>query len=221
MTLRRKPAWPMCLNTVGFCRLKKALPAYGHFKIRYGLQSECEYRLRRNHLYERLSIDRNRATTAPQFSIDHGSHQRRHGRTLATELEVVRNEISANRKRQHSRLASGLWQNIRLATVTPTLNPWQGPHHRSKHPTRQGRNVGQEHYKPEKATIMVVGDFDTSDPRDLLSMLYENLDPQMFHPALTEELLAYAPREGIEEPQQDNPDHWWLWPWTPTNLSRC
>ena len=132
---------------------------------------------------------------------------------LATELEVVRNEI---RMRTENGNIPGFSIMEFVAKHTfgdghPYFKPMAGDH-------TTVRNIQldkvetwvKEHYKPEKATIMVVGDFDTSDPRDLLSMLYENLDPQMFHPALTEELLAYAPREGIEEPQQDNPDHWWL-----------
>ena len=74
-----------------------------------------------------------------------------------------------------------------------------------------------EHYSPENATMMVVGDFDTSDVREVMTWVLANMDPELVHPDLTDELIAFAPREGVDNPDRNNPDDWWLVAMDPEN----
>jgi zinc protease len=70
-----------------------------------------------------------------------------------------------------------------------------------------------EHYKPELTTIVIVGDFDPERASDLL---FENLDPAVIHPKMTEEDVQRFVRADVEgEPDLDNPDHFQLWPIDP------
>lgn len=70
-----------------------------------------------------------------------------------------------------------------------------------------------EHYKPELTTIVIVGDF---DPERAADLLFENLDPTVMHPKMTEESVQRFVRADVEgEPDLDNPDHFQLWPVNP------
>lgn len=69
-----------------------------------------------------------------------------------------------------------------------------------------------DYYKPENTTIMIVGDF---DPDEAASLIFDNFDPKLLHPKLTSEMYFFAPRPGIENPDQNNPAHWLTGAWDP------
>jgi zinc protease len=62
-----------------------------------------------------------------------------------------------------------------------------------------------DYYKPENTTIFVVGDF---DPAEAESLIFTNIAPQLLHPRLKPEDYFFAPKPGITNPDQNNPDHW-------------
>lgn len=60
-------------------------------------------------------------------------------------------------------------------------------------------------YRPENATIVVVGDF---DPDEAASLIFGNMDPSVLHPDMTDEDIIQYPRPGVEEPDPANPGDW-------------
>ena len=106
---------------------------------------------------------------------------------LVNELEVVRNEI-------RMRTENG---NMPFFPILEFINkhtygenhayykPMAGDHETVRNITLEKVDEWvKEHYRPDNATIMVVGDFDASDPRDAMSWVLNNLDPKMIHPDL-------------------------------------
>ena len=127
---------------------------------------------------------------------------------LTNELEVVRNEI-------RMRTENG---NMPFFPILEFINkhtygeshqyykPMAGDHETVRNITLDKvESWVTEHYRPDNATIMVVGDFDASDPRDAMTWVLNNLDPKMIHPDLTEDQLAYAPERGSREPRPRQP----------------
>lgn len=67
-------------------------------------------------------------------------------------------------------------------------------------------------YKPQNTTIMVVGDFEMEEAT---SLIFQNFAPQLLHKDLKADDLFFYPRPGIQNPDQNNPDHWLTGAWQP------
>jgi zinc protease len=139
---------------------------------------------------------------------------------IKTEEEVVRNEI-------RMRTENG---NIPFFPILEYVNkltyPEDHPYHRpmaGDHTTI--RNISlqdvkdwiEPRYVPDSTTIMVVGDFEHASPQDLITKVLKNFDLTLLHPDLTPEHLVRFPKDGIEEPDPDNEDDWWLAAKNPEN----
>lgn len=74
---------------------------------------------------------------------------------------------------------------------------------------------GEDHYRPENATITIVGDF---DPQVASSLIFENFDLKLLHPDLEEKHLFRYPKPGIESPDESNPEHWLWGAWDPATF---
>jgi predicted Zn-dependent peptidase len=139
---------------------------------------------------------------------------------LENEIEVVRNEIRMRSENGNIPFFP-IYEFIGKHTYGdehPYHRPIAGDHESVRNITVESMNAWvDENYKPENATIMVVGDFDSSDVREVMTWILANMDPKMIHPDLTDELIAFAPREGISKPDRDNPEHWWLVAMDPEN----
>jgi predicted Zn-dependent peptidase len=139
---------------------------------------------------------------------------------LENEIEVVRNEIRM--RSENGNIPFFPIQNFIGKHTYGDDHPYHraiaGDHETVRNITLASMNAWvDENYKPENATIMVVGDFDASDVREVMTWILANMDPKMIHPKLTKELIAFAPREGVDKPDRDNPDHWWLVAMDPEN----
>lgn len=66
----------------------------------------------------------------------------------------------------------------------------------------------ETNYTPANTTIMVVGDFDETRAADFI---FENFDPSLLHPRLTQEHIRRFARPGIENLDENNPAHWTTW----------
>jgi len=61
-------------------------------------------------------------------------------------------------------------------------------------------------------TIAIVGNFDLTNGA---TWLFENLDPKLMHPDLTDEHIRSWARPGIANPDPENPEHVMTWPLDP------
>ncbi len=139
---------------------------------------------------------------------------------LENEIEVVRNEIRMRSENGNIPFFP-IYEFIGKHTYGddhPYHRPIAGDHESVRNITVESMNAWvDENYKPENATIMVVGDFNATDVREVMTWILANMDPKMIHPDLTDDLIAFAPREGITKPDRDNPEHWWLVAMDPDN----
>ncbi|MEZ4234871.1 MAG: insulinase family protein [Myxococcota bacterium] len=71
-----------------------------------------------------------------------------------------------------------------------------------------------DYYTPENTTIFVVGDF---DPQEAASLIFANFAPELLHPRLTADNYFQAPKPGVENPDQNNPDDWLIGAYDPDN----
>ncbi len=131
---------------------------------------------------------------------------------IDVEREVIRNEW-----RRRNEQNSALFFEYLYSSVYPDDHPY---HDHSTHETMDNIKLADlqkyfdDYYTPENTTIFIVGDF---DPDDAASLIFENFDPQLLHPDLTEEMLFWSPKIGIEEPDKNNPDHFQKLAWDPAS----
>lgn len=122
---------------------------------------------------------------------------------VETEREVVRNEW-----RRRNEQSSSLAFDYLLKSVFPEGHPY---HSRETNESLDNIDLQtlqtyfDEHYTPDKASLIVIGDFDIEDS---LNLLLTNLDPEVIHPDLTAEHIIRFARPGIENPDPDNLSHW-------------
>jgi len=122
---------------------------------------------------------------------------------VETEREVVRNEWRRRNEQSQSLVFDYL-----LKSVFPQGHPYAN---RETNESLDAidletlQNYFDEHYTPDKTTIVVIGDFDQSEAR---SLIFSNFDLELLDPELKPEHLVRYPRPGIENPDPDNPDHW-------------
>jgi predicted Zn-dependent peptidase len=64
-------------------------------------------------------------------------------------------------------------------------------------------------YRAEHATLVIAGDV---TPAQAMRLVFRTFDPTVFHPDLKPEHLKRRPLPGIEDPDPDNRDHWFVWP---------
>ncbi len=60
-----------------------------------------------------------------------------------------------------------------------------------------------DYYKPEYATMVLVGDFDVEEAA---SLIFENFEPSLLHPDLTSDDIVWYPRDGVN-PEDIDPDN--------------
>ncbi|HMV67991.1 MAG TPA: insulinase family protein, partial [Myxococcota bacterium] len=137
---------------------------------------------------------------------------------VTTEVEVVRNEIRMR----------GENFNIPFFTVWEYLNghifPEDHPYHRpvaGDHTTIRNCRVAdvqkftEDYYTPENTTIMVVGDLKETTPAYYLDLIVRSFDLSLLDPELKPDHIRRVPREGITNPDPNNPEHWWMIPMNP------
>lgn len=74
------------------------------------------------------------------------------------------------------------------------------------------------YYKPDQATIVFIGDF---DPIEASSLIFRNFDWKLLDPELDPEQDRWiAPKPGIENPDENNPDHWLVGAFTPESRGK-
>lgn len=129
---------------------------------------------------------------------------------IDVEREVIRNEWRRRNEQSTSQLLDYLY-----GSVYPQNHGYHGA---STHETIDQIKLADlqaymdEYYRADTTTITVVGDF---DPADASSLIFENFDLKLLHDDLTEDMLFKYPKEGIENPDQSNPDHWRTGAWDP------
>lgn len=122
---------------------------------------------------------------------------------VETEREVVRNEW-----RRRNEQGQNLVYDSLLRSVYPEGHPY---HARETNESLDNIDLAtlqgyfDEHYKPENTTVIVIGDF---DPAEVRSLIFSNWDLSLLDPDLKLEHLIRYPKPGIENPDEDNPDHW-------------
>jgi zinc protease len=123
---------------------------------------------------------------------------------IPTEREVIRNEW----RRRNEQGSALLWDYLTALTF-PEGHPY---HDSSTHESLDNvelevlQKYFDDYYHPQNTTITVIGDF---NPKEAASLIFENFDPKLLHPDLTEDDVFFCPRPGIEKPDKDNEDHWW------------
>lgn len=135
---------------------------------------------------------------------------------IDSEREVIRNEL----RMRYENGGSGVLAYINGALFHPE-HPYArlgiGTHGSLDNITYEDIvTFASDHYKPEHATITIVGDF---DPRVASSLIFENFDLKLLHPDLTEEHLFRYPKPGVDEPDESNPDHWLWGAWDPAKFA--
>lgn len=129
---------------------------------------------------------------------------------VTSEIEVVRNEIrmrSENGNIPFFPLITPLNQHV-FADGHPYSRPIAGDHTSIR--SIQHQDVvdwSTKHYRADSQTMMIVGDFEQERGMDYI---VRSFPLEMLHPDLTDEHLFRYPRPGVEEPDNDNPEHWWL-----------
>jgi zinc protease len=122
---------------------------------------------------------------------------------VAVEREVIRNEW-----RLRNEQSSNLVFDYLLSSIFPEGHPY---HSRETNESLDAIDLKtltdyfDKYYKPEKTTIIVVGDFDPTEAR---SLIFENFEPQLLHPKLEAKHIFKYPRPGITNPDKNNPAHW-------------
>jgi zinc protease len=119
---------------------------------------------------------------------------------------------------QEGRISGHLDPNHRLSAVLHALHPPTHPYGHLTHGelldierTDLGdlRALTAARYRAEHATLVVTGDVAAAT---VVRSLLTTLDLSSFHPALRPEHLRRYPLEGVEQPDPDRPEHWWVWP---------
>ena len=143
---------------------------------------------------------------------------------LATELEVVRNEIRMRTENGNIPGFSimGSWQNIRLATVTPTLNPWQGttPPFETSNSTRSKRgskSTTNPKKPPSWSSVISIHPTHGICYRCCTRIWIRRCSIQ--HSQRNYWPMPHARASKSLNKTIQTTGGWW--PWTPTNLSRC
>lgn len=122
---------------------------------------------------------------------------------IDVEREVIRNEWRRRNEQNIAQLFDFLYE-----SVYPEDH---GYHDHSTHASIDNIKLADlqkfmdDYYKPENTTIFVVGDF---DPQEAASLIFANVAPQLLHPRLTKDDYFQAPRPGVTNPDQNNPDDW-------------
>jgi len=134
---------------------------------------------------------------------------------IGTEREVIRNEWRRRNEQGFSQLFDFLYEEV---------YPEGHPYHSSSTKETLGRvdlatlqKYMDDYYKPENATIAVVGDFDI---REAASLIFENFDLELIDPELEEKHIFRYPAPGIDNPDQSNPDHWWYGAYDPATFDK-
>ncbi|MCO4746534.1 MAG: insulinase family protein [Proteobacteria bacterium] len=134
---------------------------------------------------------------------------------IDSEREVIRNELRMRYENGGSSV---------LAYMNAALFPPDHPYARLGIGTHGSLDnikyedivkFGEDHYRPENATITIVGDF---DPQVASSLIFENFDLTLLHPDLTQDHLFKYPRPGIDSPDETNPEHWLWGAWDPATV---
>ena len=131
---------------------------------------------------------------------------------IKTEREVIRNEWRRRNEQSYALVAD-----YTMKSVFPEGHPY---HERSTHETLDNIDLAtlqayfDANYKPENITLVVIGDFDPAEAR---SLIFANFDPSLLHEKLTPDMLFKYPKPGIENPDKENPTHWFTDAWDPDN----
>ena len=130
---------------------------------------------------------------------------------LDVEREVIRNEWRRRNEQSYALL---------FDSINKYLYPADHPYHRSStHESLSNIRLEDlqwymdEFYKPAETTITLVGDF---DPQEVMHYIFKHWDPKLLHPELTEQHQFLYPRPGIQNPDKNNEDHWYIGYWDPS-----
>jgi predicted Zn-dependent peptidase len=132
------------------------------------------------------------------------------------EIDVEVNVILNEWRRRNEQDDALVWDYL-FQAVYPEGHPYTG---RSTKETLEAieledlQQFFDDNYTPAKTTIVVVGDF---DPIQASSMIFSNFDWEVLDPRLDKEKDRWiAPMPGIENPDENNPDHWIVGAFDPT-----
>ena len=124
---------------------------------------------------------------------------------VTSEREVIRNELRMRMENSGGDVLRYIYDRI-YGPAHPYHRLTIGTHGSLDNITLEDiQQFTVEHYRPENATIVVVGDF---EPDFAFSLIFENFAPELLHPDLTEENMRWYPRPGVEWDQinRSNPD---------------
>ncbi|MFT4622067.1 MAG: zinc protease [Myxococcota bacterium] len=131
------------------------------------------------------------------------------------EREVVRNEW----RRRNEQSQALMFNYIKKAVYPEDHGYSRSSTHESLDAIRLAdlQKYFDDYYKPENTTIMVVGDFDLEQAPCLI---YDNFDPQLLHPALTNDHAFKWPRPGVSNPDETNDQDWCTGYWDPDAMAK-
>ena len=126
---------------------------------------------------------------------------------VVSEREVIRNELRMRMENNGGEVLRYVYDRI-YGPEHPYHRLTIGTHGSLDNITLEDiQQFTVDHYRPENATIVVVGDF---DPQVASSLIYENFDPSLLAPGLGEEHMRWAPRPGVNikelDPTKPDPD---------------
>ena len=114
---------------------------------------------------------------------------------VTSEREVIRNELRMRMENSGGEVLRYIYDRI-YGPDHPYHRLTIGTHGSLDNITLEDiQQFTDDHYRPENATIVVVGDFETEEAS---SLIFENFAPSLLHPKLTEEHLRVIPRDGVD-----------------------
>jgi zinc protease len=139
---------------------------------------------------------------------------------VTTEVEVVRNEIRMRAENFNIPFFT-FWEYVNghlYAEEHPYHRPMAGDHTTIRNcKLKDIQQFTEDYYRPDTTTMMVVGDLPSDSEAYLLNLMVSTFDLSLLHPDLTDEHIRLFPREGISNPDQNNPDDWYMLPMDPAN----
>lgn len=130
---------------------------------------------------------------------------------IAVEREVIRNEFRRRNEQDSAQLFNAIFK-----YVYPEGHPY---HRHSSHESLTNIQLSDlqwymdTFYQPSETTITIVGSF---DPQEVMHYIFKHWDPKLLHPELTEDHRFFFPRPGIENPDRNNENHWFVGYWDPS-----